>query len=172
MDRQTKLQSDLIDEFRETLQLVHRYGRKLVAESQQHVKDSTDQMRCKVFGLPMMQKQVIQYIVTHQDRDIYQKDIEKAFVISRSTASTMMKSLENKGMIHRESVSSDARLKRIVLNKEVAERFHEVHDYMLQHIDEISERMLRGLSDAEIKQFIKTLTRMKDNLKKEEKIQE
>lgn len=161
-------QANLIDEFRETLQLVHRYGRQLRAETQLlSVQNSGDPMRCKVFGLPMMQKQVIQYIVTHQGEEIYQKDIEKAFVISRSTASTMMKSLENKGMIRRESVPSDARLKRIVLNEEVAERFHEVHDHMMHHIDDISDRMLQGLSEEEIKQFIKTLEHMKDNLKKD-----
>lgn len=165
-----KNNASLIDEFRETLQLVHRYGRKLMAQDREHGEEfeSTDPMRCKIFKLPMMQKQVIHYIVAHQGQDIYQKDIEKAFVISRSTASTMMKSLESKGMITRESVPTDARLKRIVLNEEVQKRFDDVHAHMIEHIYEICDQMMAGLSDEEVKQFIQTLSRMKNNLKEGE----
>lgn len=160
--------STLIDEFRETLQLVHRYGRKLMAEDreQQESVAENDPVCCQIFKLPMMQKQVIHYIVAHQGEDIYQKDIEKAFVISRSTASTMMKALENKGMISREPVPEDARLKRIVLNPDVQKRFGEVHSHMIDHIYEICNQMMKGLSDQEVEQFIHTLSRMKDNLKK------
>ena len=59
--------------------------------------------------------------------DVYQKDIESHFAISRSTVTNIVKCMERKGYINRESVDSDARLKKLVLTKqgrEVGETMH------------------------------------------------
>ena len=53
--------------------------------------------------------------------DVYQKDIESHFAISRSTVTNIVKCMEKKG------VDSDARLKKLVLTKqgrEVGETMH------------------------------------------------
>jgi len=52
---------------------------------------------------------IISYLADHADQDIYQKDLEKRFGITRSTASKAMTSMEQKGLIARESVPQDAR---------------------------------------------------------------
>ena len=51
------------------------------------------------------------------DTEIYQKDIEQEFKVSRATASNMLQLMERKGLIVRESVSRDARLKKISLTE-------------------------------------------------------
>lgn len=49
------------------------------------------------------------------DRNIFQKDIEQEFSISRATVSNLVQLVEKKGYISREAISEDARLKKLVL---------------------------------------------------------
>ena len=51
------------------------------------------------------------------DGDVFQKDLEAAFKIRKSTVSCMVELMEQKGMLTRESVNGDARLKRLVLTE-------------------------------------------------------
>lgn len=61
---------------------------------------------------------ILGYLAEHEDEDVYQKDIEEKFCVTRSTVSKVLKGMESKGLLRRESVSSDARLKRLVLTEE------------------------------------------------------
>ena len=53
--------------------------------------------------------------------DTFPKDIEKEFSINRSTTSEMLKLMCKNGMITREEVDYDARLKKIVLINNIKE---------------------------------------------------
>ena len=64
-----------------------------------------------------MQRWTLGYLNDHADTEIYQKDIEQEFKVSRATASNMLQLMERKGLIVRESVSCDARLKKISLTE-------------------------------------------------------
>lgn len=71
---------------------------------------------------------IIDYLYYNRDKDIFQKDIESEFSISRSTVTNILKLMEKKGYIERESVDSDARLKKLVLTengKEIREIIHQ-----------------------------------------------
>ena len=59
-----------------------------------------------------MQRWTLGFLNDRADTEIYQKDIEQEFKVSRATASNMLQLMERKGLIVRESVSRDARLKR------------------------------------------------------------
>ena len=64
-------------------------------------------------GLTNMQSLVLHYIAFQTvERNLYQKDVEKAFQIRRSTATGILQFLEKEGYIYRESVDRDARLKK------------------------------------------------------------
>ena len=65
--------------------------------------------------LTLMHGWIIAYLYDHRDEDVYQKDIENAFSIARSTVTSILKLMEKKNYITRESVESDARLKKLVL---------------------------------------------------------
>ena len=52
-----------------------------------------------------------------QTEDVFQKDIEEEYGIRPSTASQLLKQMEKNGLIVRESVSYDNRLKKIVLTE-------------------------------------------------------
>lgn len=80
-----------------------------------------------------------------RNKDVYQKDIEKAFNIRRSTASGILKNLETKGLIDRVSVSSDARLKKLVLT----DKARELEDKIVTLIDENEKILAKGLNEDE-----------------------
>ena len=60
---------------------------------------------------------IIAYLYDNLNKDIFQKDIETEFGISRSTVTNIVKLMEKKGYITRVSVENDARLKKIVLTE-------------------------------------------------------
>ena len=62
--------------------------------------------------------------VFHSKNPVYQKDIETEFQIKRSTASTLLASMEKNGLITRRSVDHDARLKQVILTDK-ARKMHE-----------------------------------------------
>ena len=66
-------------------------------------------------NLTGMQRWTLGFLKDHADREVYQRDIEEAFSVSRATASNMLAVMERKGLIERAQVSHDARLKRLVL---------------------------------------------------------
>ncbi|MFZ2802748.1 MAG: MarR family winged helix-turn-helix transcriptional regulator, partial [Lactococcus chungangensis] len=106
---------------------------------------------------------VIDYLIKHQDEDIFQRDLEKEFVMRRSTATNFVKKMEQAGLIRRESVAYDARLKKIILT----DKAFELQAGMMAKKKEF-ETLLRGdLSEAEIKQFIATIQKIKHNLQEQ-----
>ena len=72
----------------------------------------------------------IAYFYENRGNNIFQKDFEEKFSIRRSTASVILKNMEQKGLIMRVSVESDARLKKIVLT----EKAIEIHKKILKNI--------------------------------------
>ncbi len=64
----------------------------------------------------MMQKMFLGYLEVHEDQPVFQKDLESAFHIRRSTATGILQIMVRDGLIVREPVEDDARLKRLVRN--------------------------------------------------------
>ncbi|MGN0500865.1 MAG: MarR family winged helix-turn-helix transcriptional regulator [Ruminococcus sp.] len=60
---------------------------------------------------------IIAYLYNNQDKDIFQKNLEREFSISRSSVTNILQLMEKKGYIKRVSVENDARLKKIVLTE-------------------------------------------------------
>ena len=93
-------------------------------------------------------------------RNIYQKDLEKTFCIRASTASRLLRHLEDGGFIERRMGSEDARMKRVVATpKAVA-----LNSRLEQRIDAMEVLLTKGLSQEELDQFMATLAKLKQNL--------
>lgn len=103
---------------------------------------------------------VIGFIAENGDKDVFQRDIEKQFKIRRSTASKMMKLMEQKGLIERVPVDYDARLRKLVLTDKALE--------LQKHVDEdmrlFEQKVKKGISQEEIDSLFVTLEKIKDNL--------
>lgn len=81
--------------------------------------------------LTAMQRHVLKFILLESEhKDIYQKDVEEEFCIRKSTATGILKLMEEHGFITREAVESDARLKRIVPTGKA----EKVHESIMEHI--------------------------------------
>ena len=76
-----------------------------------------------------VQSRVLHFVCEHsRTGPVYQKDIENEFHIRRSTATGILKLMEKNGMIGKESVPEDARLKRLKVTArgmEYAERMQQ-----------------------------------------------
>lgn len=95
--------------------------------------------------------------------EAYQRDVEKRFNMRRSTVTKMLQLMEKNGLVTRESVESDARLKKIVLT----DKAHEASKIMKKKIDESEELMKRGIDEEELKIFCRVADKIAENLKGE-----
>ena len=91
---------------------------------------------------------------------VYQKDIEQEFHIQRSTATGILKILEQRGSIRRVSEEKDARLKRI----EVTEKARLAKKRVDTTIEGVEQKLVRGLTEKEIKTYIELTEKMRRNL--------
>ena len=105
---------------------------------------------------------VLNFLFRSAGKDVYQRDVEREFNIRRSTATELLKTMERGGLIRREPVSFDARLKKIVLT-DYAE---EIRKQLQAQIRKTEEQMTEGFSDEELETFFSFVERFKNNLKK------
>lgn len=134
-------------EIKKTHNLIHR-----VLEGRN--KNSSDN------NLTFPDRQVCRYLFCNDDKPIYQKDVEKTFSLRRSSASTQLSKMEEKGLIVRVSEDSDKRLKRIVLTQKAKE----IMASSCKEMEAIEELIVKGLTKAEITSLLKTLDKMQSNL--------
>ena len=87
-------------------------------------------------------------------------ELESEFGITRSTASRVLRLMEQKGLVERQSVPQDARLKKLVLT----ERSRRLVQEMCQTGMTIDTRLLRGFSPDELQTLYGFLDRMFRNL--------
>lgn len=100
------------------------------------------------------------YIYQNQDRDIFQRDLEKALSVRRPTATNILKRMEKQGFITREPVPGDARLKKIVLTDKAKKHSQN----MDSKTNDFEEKLTKGLTKQEIETFIKIIEKMKKNM--------
>ena len=103
---------------------------------------------------------IIGYLSENSDHDVFQKDIEKAFGITRSTASKVINLMEQKGLVERQSVSRDARLKKIVMT----DKSKAVSHLMAEDMALVEGILTEGFSPEEKEALCDYLKRMKQNL--------
>ena len=117
-------------------------------------------------GITGVQSRVIFYILAHcGEGPVFQRDIENVFALSRSTATGILQVLEKNGMIRRERVAADARLKSLVPTQRAAELNAQVRDCLRE-----ADRMLtRGISEGQLQLFRETAALMLRNLNEWEK---
>jgi DNA-binding MarR family transcriptional regulator len=105
---------------------------------------------------------VIGYLVEQRraGKDVYQRDLEKAFGVTRSTVSKVLDLMEQKGLIERQSVECDARLKKLVLLPKALE----LSERMCAYAEGVEKEITAGFSPAEIENLFDYIDRIKKNL--------
>lgn len=114
-------------------------------------------------GITGVQSRVMHYILVKcADGPVFQRDVERDFGLSRSTATGILQLMEKNGLILRESVSTDARLKSLIPTEKAVQLDEQIGVYLCQ-----MERCLtQGLTSAQLALFLETATQMSANLDK------
>lgn len=113
-------------------------------------------------SLTPVQIRIMRYLFMNRDKEIYQRDIEKNFLVRRSTASGILKTMEKNGMIERVSSDIDKRVNRIVITDKYIHRIDELEE----RINTFQDKLCEGISDRDLNTFFKVIDKMKKNLSK------
>lgn len=100
------------------------------------------------------------WIMQHREQDVFQRDIEQAFKIRRSTATVLLQSMEGKEIICRTPVEYDARLKKI----EVTEKGINYATQMKKSIDVMEMQLQTDITEEEKEIFLRVLAKINQNL--------
>ena len=103
---------------------------------------------------------IIGYLAENKKKDIFQKDLEDHFSITRSTASKVLILMEQKGLILRQAVEQDARLKKLVLT----EKAWKIHDLMKEDAIKMEQTLTEGLTDEEMHVLLLSIKKMRANI--------
>ena len=105
---------------------------------------------------------IIVYLARHDNEEIFPQDIEQRFGVTRSTSCRVLGLMEQKGLIARESVKREKRMKKIVLTDKSRHIAEVLHD----NAKNMERILLEGLDDDQIRQFMHMLDVMQTNLVK------
>ena len=106
---------------------------------------------------------IIGYIARNSGGPVYQRDLEREFGITRSTASKVIILMEKKGFICHESAPHDARLKQLRLT----ERSKKIVSMMEEDAKRTEKKLTDGFSEEELDTLRAYLERMIKNMEEE-----
>lgn len=105
-------------------------------------------------------------LIEHQEgKEIFQRDLEEKFGITRSTVSKVVNLMVRKGLIERSPVEYDARLKKLSLT----EKSRELLAIMKEDHETVDKVLMQGFSEEEKAKLREYVCRMKQNLKNMQK---
>lgn len=105
---------------------------------------------------------IIGYLYDRHGSDVFQRDLEKKFGITRSTASKVINLMVSKGLIVHEAVDYDARLKKLVLTAKATALVSIMH----KDNDMLEALLTDDIPEEELEIFFRCINKMKENLKK------
>lgn len=112
-------------------------------------------------GITGVQSRIMHYILVKcAEGPVFQRDVEKAFDMSRSTTTGILQLMEKNGLILRESVASDARLKSLIPTEKAVDLDAQIGRSLCQS----EQRLTAGLTAEQLAQFLETVERMSANL--------
>lgn len=105
------------------------------------------------------QGKVLHFLLA-QTEDVFQKDIEEEYGLRPPSASELLKKMENNGLIRRESLPQDARMKRII----VCEKAMRYRESVLEDMTALEEDLLRGIPEQDQEVFFRVIDQMLENV--------
>ena len=108
------------------------------------------------------QMQIIEYMLKHDQEDVYQKDLEKVLRLRRATVSGVLQTMEKNNLISRITNQEDTRTKKIILNENTKKLFLENK----KKFDEIEEKIIKGISNENLNLFFQDIEEMKKNIER------
>ncbi|MEE1076912.1 MAG: MarR family winged helix-turn-helix transcriptional regulator [Acutalibacteraceae bacterium] len=117
--------------------------------------------KLNVDNCTIMHGWILGYLCEHKDENVYQRDIEREFCITRSAVTSVVKNMEKYGYIKRLEVEHDARLKQIV----ITELGEDMHQKLLESVKSLDKEIAKDISDEEYAVFLNVCHKVRNNLK-------
>lgn len=105
------------------------------------------------------QGRTLHFLLAQTD-DVFQKDIEEEYGIRPSTATGLLKQMEKNGLIRREAVPYDNRLKKILLTEKALAYKNQV----ISDLNLLEEQLTRDIPKDKLDIFFDVAEHMMDNL--------
>ena len=106
---------------------------------------------------------ILGYLLQNADREVYQRELEQEFSITRSTASKVVNLMEKKGLVERCTAEHDGRMLKLTLTEKAEALARE----MRRESENLSQILTRDFAPEEIENLYEYLGRMKKNLREE-----
>lgn len=129
--------------------------RKIMSET------SHDEMYSKP---SIAQMQIIKYILKHDGKTIYQRDLEEVFNLRRATISGILKTMEKNNVIIRVCDPNDARGKIVILSDD-AKKFFKEKETLFKKLE---TDLKKDISKEELETFYKVILKMRDNINRKD----
>ena len=137
---------------------------RIAMRSIKRLSNGISREMCAAFGSGMFsgaQGRTLHFILAaHQKEDLFQKDIEEEYSLRPPTATKLLKDMEKNGLIYREAVPYDARLKRIVATEKAMQYQELIH----QSLEETEDRLTSGISPEDLAVFFRVINQMIRNM--------
>ena len=131
--------------------LYHTVGRKIDSNMRENGIDSITVNHARILG----------FLSRNSNRDIYQRDIEREFHISRSTVTNLLQLIEKKGYIKRVSADKDMRLKKLILTEEGTATDSQI----LSCLQLTDEQLIEGIPQDKLDTFYEVCGIIRNNCK-------
>lgn len=119
----------------------------------------------ETIGITGTKGNILNYILLESEKhNVYQKDIEKEFGLRPSTATEVLKNLEEEELIVRIQDEEDGRYKKIVFT----DKAEMIRGALRGEIEKTEELLLKGITPEEQEIFMKITAKMLENLQQEE----
>ena len=105
------------------------------------------------------QGRVLHFLLA-QTEDVFQKDIEEEYSLRPPTATALLKKMEENGLIFRESLPNDGRMKKIV----VTEKALQYKDIVMSDITQLEDELTTDISESDMDIFFKVVEKMLNNI--------
>lgn len=105
------------------------------------------------------QGRVLHFLLA-QTEDVFQKDIEEEYSLRPPTATAILKKMEENGLIFRESLPNDGRMKKIV----VTEKALQYKDIVMSDITQLEDELTTDISESDMDIFFKVVEKMLNNI--------
>ena len=110
------------------------------------------------------QMQIIKYILKHDGKTIYRRDLEEVFNLRRATISGILKTMEKNNVIIRVCDPNDARGKIVILSDD-AKKFFKEKETLFKKIETV---LKKDISKEELEIFYKVILKMRDNINRKD----
>ena len=103
---------------------------------------------------------ILNFLFRNESADVFQRDVEAEFGVSRATATVLLQSMEQDGLIRRVPVARDARLKKI----ELTGYAREVRRRLQAQLERAEKQLVKGFSREELAAFFDYVDRFLRNM--------